>query len=277
MKKRVVVNSDDELEDLFGDGEPSPKRAKTHKKSCLEDEYACAITHELFIDPVTAEDGRVYERAAITHMFKVCAESMSAVRSPITNEPMGTQLFPAHQVKSTLSLLIAEKVITGDRAEAWNEKMKQAEEDRCTVVNLKRSAEAGNAQAMYDLGVATRKGRYGLKTDDTEGYLWYKRASDLGHPSAMCAVGQSLITGRGVGTVNVSLGMATVFASAWRGSEHACSEIACWFSHGMHTLPVDLFEARFYYNKMRQAETKDSGELSRARATSFLNSCDGLR
>tara|TARA_B100001094_G_scaffold93649_1_gene89515 strand:+ start:896 stop:1753 length:858 start_codon:yes stop_codon:yes gene_type:complete len=273
MKKRVIVDSDGE-ELLFE--EASPKRAKTKKSSCLEDEYACPITQELFIDPVTAEDGRVYEREAITQMFKVCNEQATTIRSPITNQPMGSQLFQAHQVKSTLLLLIAENLITGERVDAWNETMKRMEENRCALANLKKSAEAGNAQAMYDLGRAFRKGEYGLKKDETDGFLWYKRASDLGHASAMCAVGQSHVMGRGVGTINVSLGMAIVFASAWRGSEHACSEIARWFNYGLNNLPQDLYEARFYYVKMQQAEIKDSGAKVRERASSFLNSWDAL-
>lgn len=273
MPKRAIVDSGDEAS-LFA--EESPKRAKSNGERRLEDEYVCPITHELFIDPVTAEDGRVYERAAIKHMFEVCAESTSVARSPITNEPMGTKLFPAHQVKSALSLLIAEKVITGDRAEAWNEHMKKAEENRRTVNNLKRSAEEGDAQAMHDLGLAFRKGMYGLDKDDVAGYLWYKRASDLGHATAMCKAGQSLLTGRGVREVKTSLGLAMVFAAAWRGSEHACSEIARWFCYGGTPLSVDLVEARFYYKKMQQACIKDSNADCRGRAKAFLDSTISL-
>ena len=31
----------------------------------IADEYICAITHELPIEPVTAQDGRIYEQSAI--------------------------------------------------------------------------------------------------------------------------------------------------------------------------------------------------------------------
>ena len=71
MKKRVVVDSDDEddVEGLTSKTVPyhSSKRAKlsqdhaskssTSKSSsseAVENEYVCPITHELFIDPVTA-------------------------------------------------------------------------------------------------------------------------------------------------------------------------------------------------------------------------------
>lgn len=45
--------------------------------SSLGNILCCPITHELFIDPVLAEDGRTYEKEAIT---------MYAIRIPSTNE-----------------------------------------------------------------------------------------------------------------------------------------------------------------------------------------------
>ena len=45
----------------------------------------CPITLELPVDPVVAEDGNVYERNAIEAQLKV------RLKSPLTNEPMGTK------------------------------------------------------------------------------------------------------------------------------------------------------------------------------------------
>jgi len=42
----------------------------------------CPITHQLFVDPYMAADGRLYEKAAISKWFD------SKKRSPVTNEPM---------------------------------------------------------------------------------------------------------------------------------------------------------------------------------------------
>ena len=273
MKKRVMVDSDDEEEVFWKE---CPKRAKPNEKSRLEDEYACPITHELFVDPVMAEDGRVYEREAISRMFHVCKEQgeETTIRSPMTNEAMGTKLYPAHQVRSTLAILIGESMLNihGDRVIAWKVAMENIEKNRRMVATLKSLAEEGSPQAMYDLARAFRKGEYGLTKNDESGYSWYERARILGHVSAMCVAGQCHITGRGVGTVNVTLGVAMVYASAWRGSEHGCSEIAHWHSNGMHNLPKNLVEARFYYMKMQQAEIKDSLPVCRERARIFLDS-----
>ena len=56
-------------------------------------EFLCPITHALPVDPVTAEDGHVYERSAIEDWL-----SKGRHTSPITNEAMGTRLTSAVQV-----------------------------------------------------------------------------------------------------------------------------------------------------------------------------------
>ena len=61
----------------------------------------CPITHQLFVDPYIAEDGRLYEKAAISKWLN------SEKRSPVTNEPMrassatlkrGTRARPSFEV-----------------------------------------------------------------------------------------------------------------------------------------------------------------------------------
>ena len=61
----------------------------------LADNYLCPIA--LYpTDPVTAEDGKIYERAAIEKW-----RSQKAT-SPSTNKKIGKKLFPAPQAKSTI-------------------------------------------------------------------------------------------------------------------------------------------------------------------------------
>ena len=77
----------------------------------------CPNTGELPVDPVTAEDGKIYERAAIAEWL---SKKMS---SPITNLAMGARLFPATQVKNMIEQLVnsgsveAEKVAAVGRME----------------------------------------------------------------------------------------------------------------------------------------------------------------
>jgi hypothetical protein len=52
------------------------------------DAFTCAITRDIMEDPVVAADGHSYERVAITHWLS------RSRRSPMTNEPMDTELVP---------------------------------------------------------------------------------------------------------------------------------------------------------------------------------------
>eukprot|EP00978_Attheya_sp_CCMP212_P048003 scaffold458725_cov130-Attheya_sp.AAC.1 len=71
--------------------------------------------HELPFDPVTAEDGMIYERWAIMKHFR----SNQEIKSPMTNEFMGTRLLDAVQTKSIIDTLIYNRTIEGDLADAW--------------------------------------------------------------------------------------------------------------------------------------------------------------
>jgi len=103
----------------------------------VADEYVCPITAELPIDPVTAEDGRCYERHAIEEWFaKAPNQFQGQVKSPVTNAPMGKRLVPAVQVRNTLKRLVASGAISGSKADAWKKAMAEEaerwkEEERC--------------------------------------------------------------------------------------------------------------------------------------------------
>ena len=59
-------------------------------------EHVCPITRELMSDPVVAEDGNTYERAAIENWFTTKSTS------PLTNEPMGPTVFPNRAIKKLI-------------------------------------------------------------------------------------------------------------------------------------------------------------------------------
>ena len=111
----------------------------------VADEYVCPITAELPIDPVTAEDGRCYERWAIEEWF--LKQPQPQVKSPVTNELMGKRLLPAVQVRNTLKRLMESGAISGSKADAW----KKAKAEEAVVAALRAQAEGGDANAMRKL------------------------------------------------------------------------------------------------------------------------------
>ena len=88
----------------------------------IVDAYLCAITLGLPVDPVTAQDGRVYERAAIE---KHVQSNPINLRSPITNSPMGPQLHQNPQAKDIIKTSIENGDIVGDLATEWQKRNKQ--------------------------------------------------------------------------------------------------------------------------------------------------------
>ena len=115
----------------------APKRAaraqadeqcKRYRKSVDEavEEFVCPITTELPIDPVTAEDGRVYERSAIAEWIA----RPGVLKSPMTKEVMGPRLFPAKQVRNVIEQMVRTGAISGPLADAWSKKLAEEEEVR---------------------------------------------------------------------------------------------------------------------------------------------------
>ncbi len=81
------------------DADQSEEASKKMRKSIndVAADLVCPITQELPIDPVMAEDGKIYERNAILEWF---SEKGPRITSPSTNARMGTRLLPAVQTRN---------------------------------------------------------------------------------------------------------------------------------------------------------------------------------
>ena len=71
-------------------------------------ECVCPVTQEPPFDPVHAEDGRIYEREAITTWLAM------RQTSPATNEPMGPLLLNATHVRNLVRMAMAHLAAAGD-------------------------------------------------------------------------------------------------------------------------------------------------------------------
>ena len=227
-------------------------------------EYVCPITRaELPIDPVTAEDGRCYERCAIDTRNDSCG-SRRRIRSPVTNETMGKRLFPAVQLRNSLKQLVESGAISGSKADAWkkavaNEKVevaarsKAAEEaacqrkaDRKEVAALREKAEGGDAGSMRNLGGWYREGLHGLQTDAAQAFAWFKRSADLDQPTSLTLCGLAYLRGDGV-KCNIGRGFIMLGRAAELGDEQACYLLGMFNAYGQHGLEEDPQEARKWF------------------------------
>ena len=218
------------------------KRVKTAMNS-IADEWVCPISQELPIDPVMAEDGKIYERAAIA---KWLAEHQ---RSPSTGMAMGTKLVPSPQVRNTLEHLVESGAIDGDKAVAWKTKLKHEQE----VKELRAKADAGDADAMNTLGVSYTCGNAGLVKDQAQARAWFERSAELGHPEGMASFAHKLLKGFG-GPSDPALGLVYATRAAEAGSDMAAFQLGKALVKGKYGLSQNSALAKHYLRKVVEGE-----------------------
>ena len=239
--------------------------AKRYRQAMNEmaDELVCPITQELPVDPVTAEDGRMYERQAMEEWLR--SKAGQAVRSPVTNEPMGTRLLPAVQVRNTIKGMVKSGAISGDKVEAWKRRMEEEEE----VAAKRKKAEEGDADAMYDLGLWYTHGAKGLPEDMQQACEWFRRASELDHPSATAALGSCYCHGVGV-EEDETRGVMLISMAAGQGSALGYYSLGSFRRDGRFGLANDLKETARWFRKAQSSPLQDTTDGSHKTMADFL-------
>ena len=171
--------------------EPAEEKP-AEEKQIPHGDLICPITLELPWDPVTAEDGHVYQRSAIETYFESKVES--EVKSPVGKaEKMGKRLFPATQHGNLIETLIENGRITGEQAEKWKEMRNITPEGH----SILKKAAGGDANAMYTLCCAYDSGKYGFKKDMKMFYHWLEKAFEAGDVRAAGGLAEALLKGLG--------------------------------------------------------------------------------
>ena len=222
-------------------------QAKKMRKSIndVAADLVCPITQELPFDPVMAEDGKIYERNAIV-------EWLGRERtSPVTRAHMGRRIIPAIQTKNTISTLIKSGAIDGELAEAWQQKLV----DEKAVQECRARAEGGDGESMFLLGNWHGHGKYGLAKDAAQSRAWYERSAAARDPRGMAGFGGCLLYGLG-GPKNTSLGWVYITDAAHLGSNLGAYRLGEAFFKGLHNLPKDSVQARFWLKKAVDKECK---------------------
>ena len=223
--------------------EPATEQASKFKKTVDDSasEFLCPITQELPIDPVTAEDGHVYERSAIEEWLE------RNEKSPHTNEPMGKKLLPALQVKNMIETMVKSGALSADKCAAWTQQLEQEKK----VETLRQKAEAGDVQAMTTLFYTYMEGR-GVKQDAAAAYQWAKRAADLDDPRGLTQSGVCHLQGNGT-TKDERTGFTLLGQAAALGSEHACFFLANAYHNGKYGLQKDSSQFTHWAARMHRA------------------------
>jgi TPR repeat protein len=231
-------------------------------KSAFEEAFAelvCPITFSLPVDPVIAEDGKVYERSAIEEWLE------KQHKSPVTNLAMGSKLLPALQVKNMIRTMVTSGALTGDKVDAWKLKLEEEEE----VAEWRRKAEAGDGRAMRRLGLWCERGAMGLAKDEAKAFEWYKKSHEAGDASGSGYFAWCYVVGAGVPKCLVRAN-TLMSQAAERGSKYACMKLGLAYAHGLWGFPEDETMARRYYSMVASASIEDCTAANKEEAATWL-------
>ena len=241
--KKRARDADADAVDLTDDDSPEKK----HKVAlnAIAEELICPITQELPVEPVLAEDGRIYEKKDLLQWFGTDREA----KSPATGDIIGTTLKPAPQVRNTIEALVKSGAIEGEIAEAWTKKL--ADETR--VKEARAKAGGGDAEAMWQLGVWHGLGMNGLVKDLAQARAWFERSAAARNPKGLAVLGGYALSGKG-GPQNKALGLVKVTQAAELGSNYGAYVLGVSFFRGAYGLPKDPVQARFWLKKVADGE-----------------------
>ena len=259
MKKRALEERDE--------ADANAEKKQKHL-AAIAKEWICPITHELPIKPVTAEDGKIYEEKAIREWF---SKKDGEPTSPSTGAVIGTKLFPAPQARNTIEALVESGAIAGEIAEAWQKKLEQ----ETLVKEMRAKAEAGDGEAMWELGGWYQSGEHGLAKDKTQARAWYKCSAAVRYPQGMARFGDCLLNGYG-GPQDIALGLDMIRQAAALGSDLAFYLLGWAFFKGTSGLPKEPARARFWLKKVVDGECahKHLSDSAIADAAKWLRELD---
>jgi TPR repeat protein len=241
--------------------EDETAQLRRHKSAFEEamNEFLCPITFSLPVDPVTAEDGNVYERSAIEEWLK------QQHKSPVTNLAMGTRLQPALRVKNMIRAMVASGALTGDKVDAWKLKLEEEGE----VAEMLRKAEAGDGAAMCNMGGWYMRGEKGLAEDEAKAFEWYEKSHEAGYAGGTGGLGDCYLHGAGVPKC-FARGATLLSDAAARGSKYACYQLGRAYADGLWGFPKDEKMARRYYSMVASASIDDCIDEGKEDAATWL-------
>ena len=187
------------IRDLHEADQAELKRIKTNTLDVMVDELLCPITQQLPVDPVLAEDGRVYDRKAIqewidkTKKLEKARTSTSVLwqrtsneekvfvaRSPSTNEKMGLKLTEAKHVRNTIEHLVKSGAVEDDKAEAVKE-----------WLATEKAANEGDVNAIWEVGRQLYNKAVAMEeecdSEDAPHNQRFRRGAEVHHPKCMAA------------------------------------------------------------------------------------------
>lgn len=218
-----------------GDGGDKPDASVSpHDVDPLMSDLVCPISLELPVDPVLADDGRVYDRPYINRHIATRLASGLPLYSPVTNEPISSNVRSNPHVRRVIESLIHAGVIRGEPASAWLRSV--------SVRRVFESAENGDACAMVSAGRMLLTGSCpSVPRNLPAAYRYFRRSHALGCVRGTAYLG--LMYCRGVTqdrrSVNRVKGVYYLSLASERGSKFAAHKLSMILRAGRNAIPVE--------------------------------------
>ena len=126
------------------------------------------------------------------------------------------------------------------------------------ILMFRRSAEMGDPQGMYKLGVCYDFGKGGLTKDGAKAVEWYQKAAEAGNARAMNSLGVCYARGKGGLTEDKAKAVGWYQKAAEAGSADAMHNLGCRYDYGRGGLTKDEAKAVEWYQKAAEAGSADA-------------------
>ena len=119
------------------------------------------------------------------------------------------------------------------------------------ILMYHRSADMGDPEGMYNLGVCYEYGKGGLTKDEAKAVEWYKKAAEAGEVKAMCNLGDAYRWGQGGLTKDTSKAVEWYQKAAEAGNAGAMSVLYKGYYYGeMKGLTKDKVKAEEWRKRL---------------------------
>ena len=168
-------------------------------------------------NPVTAEDGRIYEESAKKKHFNT-KPGYVKVDSPTTRQPMGKKLFSSPMIKSYLETMIIENGAQGDLANKWREDFEEKKRSEELIHRAQNQCRLSMDQ-MRDVGKWCLDGNPDLyiKKNLSLAFRMFERLRAANDPDGTAYFGRMLYRGEGP-IQNIQIGLVSLGVAAGQGS-----------------------------------------------------------
>lgn len=245
------------------------KEARQRANENLLKSFTCPLTQSLYIRPVLMADGFTYEEKGARAFLHSVPSSKYPGNSPLTTERLKhDNLEPNLSMRQALAHAVEAGHLAGELVEEYKKNMEVMAQDEAKLAELKAGVDRDDCDALTEMGIALRYGKYSqhIQTECAVGN--FKRATELGSTTAMAHYGSMLLGGIGT-TQRPSMGAAYIGMAAGQGSEYGCALLAINYSAGQFDFPKSQHQAARWCKMMGSCAFKDAPEELRAQCAAI--------